>query len=71
MEYHNGDVYQGNWVGGERNGEGNYVWKSGETYFGNWVGDKMHGSGRLSKKGKLYQVQFNNGALVDKVPLNN
>jgi len=45
MTYYNGDIYEGNWVDGKKQGQGTYRNKKGEFYEGYWVNGKMEGKG--------------------------
>ena len=43
-------MYEGEVVGGTRQGYGTYTWRSsGDKYTGSWAADKMHGKGKLVK----------------------
>lgn len=42
------------------------MWKTGEQYDGEWKNDQMNGVGELKKKGKVYNVRFEGGALKEK-----
>lgn len=48
MYYINGDVYEGEWVDGEREGNGETVYASGinEKYIGEWKNDMCNGYGK-------------------------
>lgn len=37
MKFSNGDVYDGRWKNGMRDGEGVYNYFNGDKYEGNWV----------------------------------
>ena len=41
----NGDVYEGQFVDGLKEGFGVYIWASGSKYEGNWKAGKKHGQG--------------------------
>ena len=43
-----------------------YTWKTGEEYHGQWSNDQMNGKGVLKKKGKVYNVKFDQGMLKEK-----
>jgi hypothetical protein len=43
--YANGDVYDGEWRGGRRHGNGMYTYRSGNVYFGAWEDDHRNGYG--------------------------
>ena len=42
-----GDVYEGDWINGERTGKGKYTWRNGDIF----VGDFNKG---LKGKGRMY-----------------
>ena len=39
----NGDVYEGEYVKGKREGYGTYMFPDGEKYEGQWFQDQQHG----------------------------
>lgn len=41
----NGDIYEGNFSNGNREGEGTYTWTDDSYYRGEWLSDKMNGYG--------------------------
>lgn len=43
--YSNGDVYEGEYVKGKRQGHGVYTFTDGESYEGDWYDDHQHGRG--------------------------
>jgi len=52
-------VYDGDWIEGQRNGYGVYIYANGDKYLGMWKEDRRHGQGeyiykdqRLKYKGK-------------------
>ena len=48
MNYANGDLYTGMWIGGERSGvQGTYEYVNGDIYIGEWRHDKKNGIGKL------------------------
>lgn len=49
MFYVNGDIYEGNWVNGEKNGKGTAYFKNGDIYEGEWVKGLPDGFGILKK----------------------
>jgi len=59
----NGDVYDGDFVKGNRHGNGKLISKSGHIYYdGNWVNDKQNGKGKWSNtKGDIYEGDFRDG----------
>lgn len=52
MRYKNGDVYEGNWVNGQRSGFGRWIheqWGSyNDVYEGNWENDMKNGQGTMT-----------------------
>lgn len=49
------DVYEGQWVGGKRHGEGRFAgakppFGSGDVYTGQWLDDERHGHGRCANE---------------------
>ena len=52
MRYKNGDVYEGNWVNGQRSGFGTWThdqWGSyKDVYEGNWANDMKNGQGTMT-----------------------
>ncbi|RNC43417.1 MORN Repeat Containing 1 protein [Trypanosoma cruzi] len=42
-----GYIYEGDFVNGERSGNGVCTFSNGRKYEGDWLGDKMHGNGTL------------------------
>ena len=60
--YDNGDVYDGEWRGGKKEGNGNYTWQNEVRYEGNWVDDAMSGLGTLHyPNGNRFEGEFRNG----------
>eukprot|EP01062_Namystynia_karyoxenos_P007644 TRINITY_DN12678_c0_g1_i1.p1 TRINITY_DN12678_c0_g1~~TRINITY_DN12678_c0_g1_i1.p1 ORF type:complete len:443 (+),score=88.28 TRINITY_DN12678_c0_g1_i1:581-1909(+) len=47
MQYAGGDSYEGDFVGGRRDGYGCYTFSSGDEYEGQWEVDKKQGQGRM------------------------
>lgn len=46
MTYGTGDVYEGSWRDGKRNGVGTLSRRNGDRYKGDWEDDRRHGLGR-------------------------
>lgn len=49
--FNNGDMYDGSYAHGNREGEGSFTWRRGESvakYVGQWLANEMHGRGTLS-----------------------
>ena len=43
-----GDLFEGYFINGKKNGRGKYIWANGNVYDGNWVDGKCTGKGRIS-----------------------
>lgn len=57
----NGDVFNGQFNQGKRNGQGSYTWASGSNYTGEWKDGKRHGKGTyLYANGDKYVGSFEN-----------
>ena len=60
----NGDVYDGHWKEGKKEGHGVYVYASGVKYNGTWHSDKMDGYGSLLfPDGSSYYGEFSEGEI--------
>ncbi len=46
--YDNGDYYYGQFLNGDRHGEGTYIWSNGNKYEGNWKHGRRHGQGTFT-----------------------
>lgn len=46
-EYPNGDVYEGGFVNGVKEGKGKYTWANGDSYEGTYKKDKKDGIGKM------------------------
>merc|ERR1712128_102790 len=56
----NGDIYEGQYVKGLREGEGTYTYaESGSIYIGRWEKGHAHGAGELKHKNFRYQGGWN------------
>lgn len=51
-----GDLFEGYFINGKKNGRGKYTWANGDVYDGNWVDGKRTGKGK---------VTWSNGASFD------
>ena len=49
MEYANGNVYEGDWKKGVRDGTGTMTYADGSKYTGDWKANKKSGFGTLKK----------------------
>ena len=57
-----GGVYEGQWRGNKRSGEGRYLWTDGREYIGQWRDGGIHGYGcNKFTNGILYRGQWENG----------
>ena len=56
MIYSNGNIYEGQWHEGKRNGYGVLTKRNGDHFEGHWVNDKREGQGSYfySDKNKLF-----------------
>lgn len=49
-------LYEGEWIGQNKDGRGVYKWANGSRYDGFWKNNKNHGFGRLvSVNGDIYE----------------
>jgi hypothetical protein len=56
-----GDVYEGEWMNGKRNGKGTYTSDNGDVLEGEWKDDKKHGKGKLTlANGDVYDGNWEN-----------
>ena len=51
-----GDLFEGYFINGKKNGRGKYIWANGDIFDGNWVDGKRTGKGRIT---------WSNGASFD------
>jgi len=57
--YASGDVYRGEWIAGQRHGEGECVYASGGRYAGGWQHGKKDGQGVYTwTSGRVYEGGF-------------
>ncbi|ORZ41558.1 hypothetical protein BCR44DRAFT_1423058 [Catenaria anguillulae PL171] len=63
MTWPNGDVYDGNYTGGKRQGQGMYTWKKPKSrYVGEYHDNMRHGQGAMVyPDGSRYKGQWQNG----------
>jgi hypothetical protein len=57
-----GNIYEGDWVNGNRHGKGKYIWKNGDVFEGDFVngngtGTMTYANGK-TKKGKWKDFEF-------------
>ena len=69
----NGDVYEGEWKNGQRNGNGIYIGSGGKwKYIGGWLNGKKHGSGKSGSINELWKVfgydydEWDNGVKIER-----
>ena len=72
-KFPNGDIYEGEFKAGKRNGLGKYIWEDGSYYNGFWKNNKKHGYGEfVDTKGDKVTAIWKNGKFdshVNKRPL--
>ena len=51
LELENGDIYEGEWREGRKEGRGVYWYSNGDSYNGGWWGNMRHGYGEYKRKG--------------------
>ncbi len=53
--------YEGEFVNGQRDGQGVMTWTTGEMYKGNWASNQMKGRGHMREvNGSVYEGEFDN-----------
>ena len=58
----NGDIYEGDFMFGQRAGKGKFTWPIGDVYEGDFMGDQMHGEGKVTfADGRLLEGVFEYG----------
>ncbi|MDP5170585.1 MAG: hypothetical protein NWR72_10090, partial [Bacteroidia bacterium] len=64
FEYTTGDVYEGEFLHGNRHGKGHLHMPNGDAYDGEWKNDKMHGQGVYSyRNGDVLTGEFSQGMI--------
>lgn len=62
MKYANGQIYVGDWVDGDREGQGRWTWPDGGFYDGEWKNGKRHGQGTFTwANGSYYEGGWKDG----------
>ena len=62
MTFANGDIYEGEFMFGQRTGKGKFTWPIGDVYEGDFMGDQMHGKGKVTfADGRLLEGVFEYG----------
>ena len=60
--YDDGDIYEGDFVNGKREGQGTYTSKSGKVHIGRFANNQPNGKGKLKyPDGENYEGDFVNG----------
>lgn len=59
IKFESGIIYEGEWLNGQRNGDGIQFWPCGTRYDGKWCNDKAHGDGIIEHaNGEIYKGQW-------------
>ena len=59
--YVNGNIYEGEFKNGKRDGQGTLTWTDGEKYEGEWKNGNYHGKGTLTYvDGTIYEGEWHN-----------
>lgn len=59
-----GDLFEGYFINGKKNGRGKYIWANGDIFDGNWVDGKRTGKGRITwSNGDTYEGEWKDGKL--------
>lgn len=57
-----GDLFEGYFINGKKNGRGKYIWANGDIFDGNWVDGKRHGHGTYTwADGDTYEGDWKDG----------
>ena len=59
--YANGQIYEGNYVNGIKEGKGKLIYPNGFVYDGDFVGGKPRGNANIISGGKNIPVQYSDG----------
>lgn len=61
-----GDLFEGYFLNGKKNGRGKYTWANGNVYDGNWVDGKCTGKGRISwSSGAFFDGEWLDGTMTE------
>lgn len=60
----NGDIYEGEFENGNRQGQGCYTWTDQSYYKGEWLADKMNGKGIYANSEIELEGYFENDNFV-------
>jgi hypothetical protein len=61
----NGDICDGTWKDGLQHGQVIYIWADDGIYMGNAYNGERHGKGKYYIEGKVYEVEYKNGVLLN------
>jgi hypothetical protein len=61
----NGDMFAGEWRNGTPHGRGHLLWANGEVYVGTWKNGNKHGKGAYCIDDEVYEVEYDNGTLLN------
>lgn len=61
-----GDLFEGYFINGKKNGRGKYTWANGDVYDGMWKDDKRTGRGRISwSNGAFFDGEWLDGTMTE------
>lgn len=61
-----GDLFEGYFINGKRNGHGKYIWANGDIFDGNWVDGKRTGKGKVTwSNGASFDGEWLDGMMVE------
>lgn len=64
-EYHNGDIYEGEFLEGQRHGKGEYLYCDGAVYRGYWREDAKHGKGSFKYDKYEFDGEWEDDVLIN------
>jgi len=67
MKYGNGDLYDGDFIGGKRCGEGIMIFSNGERYEGMFMDDLFNGKGKLIQNNVLIEGYWKLGMPIEEI----
>ena len=69
--FDNGDVYIGDWIDNNMDGQGMYIYTNGDKYEGGWTANEMSGYGIYTfANGSLEEGVYKNGELISETFVN-